>query len=209
MFIGNQAPNFVAQTVKSNGEIVEDYNLYDQTEDRYTVLFFYPMDFTFVCPTEIMAINNRISKFEELNTKVIGVSTDTHWTHLAWRNTPVSEGGIGEVKFDLVGDITKGVSDGYGVLCKGGEHDFSYYPPGVPVRATMILDKKKVVRHVTMNDEPLGRNLDETIRVIEALQFFEENGQVCPAGWQTGKEAFTPKSEEELKNYLQNNSEKL
>ena len=146
------------------------------------------MDFTFVCPSEIISITNRTEKLKALGCEVVGVSVDSHWTHNAWRNTEVKAGGIGAVPFPLAADMTRNISESYGIL---DDSEDSYYPAGVSMRATFVIDQKGVVRHQVVNDEPLGRNMDDVVRVVEALQFFEENGQVCPAGWNKGDAGMT------------------
>ena len=148
------------------------------------VIFFYPLDFTFVCPSEILAFANRYEAISAMNADVLGVSIDSHHTHRAWRETPLTDGGIGAVPFPLAADLTREISRAYGVLSEAGD---SYYPEGVSMRATFIVDANRVVRHQVVNDEPLGRNIDEVLRVLDALQFFEQHGQVCPAGWTVGK----------------------
>ena len=141
----------------------------------------------------------------ELGCEVVGVSVDSHFTHNAWRNTDVSDGGIGAVPFTLAADMTRKISKSYGILAKGGK---SYYPPGVSMRATFVIDQSGVVRHMVVNDEPLGRNMDEVVRIVEALQFFETNGQVCPAGWNKGDAGMT-NTPEGVASYLAENASKL
>lgn len=205
LLIGKKAPDFTTQAVHANGEIVGDFNFRSAIDGKYAVLFFYPLDFTFVCPSEILAMSNRTAKLEELGCKVVGVSVDSHWTHNAWRNTPVSEGGIGEVAFTLAADMSRSISKDYGILAKGGDH---FYPKGTSMRATFVIDQKGIVRHMVVNDEPLGRNMDEVVRIVEALQFFEENGQVCPAGWNTGDDGMV-NTPEGVASYLADNAENL
>ena len=203
--VGNTAPDFTTQAVMNSGEVVEDYNFSTAISGKYAVLFFYPMDFTFVCPTELISLNNRIDAFRKLGVEVVGVSVDSHWTHNAWRSTPVNEGGIGEVAYTLAADMTRSISKHYGILAKCGDH---HYPKGVSMRATFVIDQKGIVRHMVVNDEPLGRNMDEVVRIVEALQFFEQNGQVCPAGWNTGDEGMV-NTPDGVASYLSNNAEKL
>ena len=183
ILVGKQAPLFETQAVLANGDVVDAFDFGAAIDNSYAVLFFYPLDFTFVCPSEILAMANRTARLRELGCEVVGVSVDSHWTHNAWRNTDVKEGGIGPVPFVLAADMTRSISESYGILAESSE---SYYPPGVSMRATFVIDRSGVVRHQVVNDEPLGRNIDEVVRIVEALQFFEENGQVCPAGWQEG-----------------------
>ena len=192
ILVGRKAPDFTADAVLANGTIVDNFNLSQTLEGKYGVVFFYPLDFTFVCPTEIVALSNRTAALAALNTQVVGVSIDSHHTHFAWRNTAPENGGIGAVNYPLVADMDHSISRAYGIEVDGGE---SYYPNGVSMRATFVIDKNGVVRHQVVNDEPLGRNMDEVIRIVEALQFFEANGQVCPAGWTKEKAAFTPNAD--------------
>jgi peroxiredoxin (alkyl hydroperoxide reductase subunit C) len=175
--IKKPAPDFTAEAVLKNGDFKE-LTLSSYRDRNYVALFFYPLDFTFVCPSEIIAFSKRAKAFEERNTQIIGVSVDSKFSHYAWRNTPVEKGGIGAIEFPLVSDITKEISRDYGVLLDDA----------VALRGTFIIDKAGIVRHATLNDLPIGRNVDETIRVIDALQFNEAHGEVCPAGWQKGKQ---------------------
>ncbi|WP_028669291.1 peroxiredoxin [Saccharospirillum impatiens] len=205
VLLGRKAPDFTAPAVKGNGEIVDNYSLSQSIEGRYALVFFYPLDFTFVCPSELIALDKRVEKLKELGVEVISVSIDSHFTHNAWRNTPVNQGGIGPVRYTMVGDMDHSITRAYGVESEGGD---SYYPPGVAFRASFVIDKKGVVRAQHMNDEPIGRNIDELVRVVEALQFFEENGHVCPAGWQKGDEGMV-NTPDGVADYLGNNSGKL
>ncbi|MEC8025846.1 MAG: peroxiredoxin [Myxococcota bacterium] len=188
ILVGRKAPDFTSDAVLANGTIVGDFNLSKTLEGKYGVLFFYPMDFTFVCPTEIVALSHRTEALAALNTQVIGVSIDSHHTHFAYRNTSTDNGGIGPVKYPLVADLDHSISRAYGIEVNGGE---SYYPNGVSMRATFVIDANGIVRHQVVNDEPLGRNMDEVVRIVEALQYFEKNGQVCPAGWTKDKSGFS------------------
>ena len=183
LLIGKEAPDFTADACTPDGQLLEGFNLHQEIDQRYGVIFFYPMDFTFVCPTEILSLSSRAEIFKKLNCSVVGISVDSKWTHNAWRNTPPKMGGIGDISFTLISDLGRSISASYGVLAEGSR---SYYPSGVSVRATFLTDKNRIVRHMVVNDEPLGRNMNELIRMIQALQFFEENGQVCPSGWNTG-----------------------
>ena len=183
LLIGKEAPDFTADACTPDGQLFEGFNLHQEIDQRYGVIFFYPMDFTFVCPTEILSLSSRAEIFKKLNCSVVGISVDSKWTHNAWRNTPPKMGGIGDISFTLISDLGRSISASYGVLA---EDSRSYYPSGVSVRATFLTDKNRIVRHMVVNDEPLGRNMNELIRMIQALQFFEENGQVCPSGWNTG-----------------------
>ncbi|HET8902609.1 MAG TPA: peroxiredoxin [Saccharospirillum sp.] len=205
VLLGRKAPDFTAPAVKGNGEIVDSYSLSEAIKGRYALVFFYPLDFTFVCPSELIALDKRVEKLKDMGVEVISVSIDSHFTHNAWRNTPVNEGGIGPVRYTMVGDMDHSITRAYGVESEGGD---SYYPPGVAFRASFVIDKQGVVRAQHMNDEPIGRNIDELVRVVEALQFFEENGHVCPAGWQKGDEGMV-NTPEGVANYLGTNSGKL
>ena len=205
VLVGKKAPNFTTQAVLASGEVVEDFDFAKTIEGKYGVLFFYPMDFTFVCPSEIIAFANRAEKLKALNCEVVAVSIDSHHTHFAWRSTPVNEGGIGTVPFPLAADMTREISQAYGILADSTD---SYYPLGVSMRATFVIDQNGIVRHQVVNDEPLGRNIDDVVRIVEAIQFFEEHGQVCPAGWNKGEEGMvnTPSG---VAAYLAENAEKL
>ena len=205
ILVGKRAPTFTTQAVLADGQIVDDYDFGAAIKGKYAVVFFYPMDFTFVCPSEIIAMGARTAKLKELGCEVVGISVDSHWTHNAWRNTAVSDGGIGPVPFTLAADMTRKIAKKYGVLSKGGD---SYYPAGVAMRGTFIIDQKGIVRNMVVNDEPLGRNMDEVVRMVEALQFFEENGQVCPAGWNQG-DAGMNNTPDGVASYLAENGDKL
>jgi peroxiredoxin (alkyl hydroperoxide reductase subunit C) len=183
LLIGKEAPDFTSEACTATGELVEHFTLHDQINRRYGILFFYPMDFTFVCPSEILALSKRVAALDKLDCTVIGVSIDSKWTHNAWRHTPRGQGGIGDINFTLVSDLSREISEKYGVLAGKGR---SYYPAGVSMRATFLIDRKLIIRHMVVNDEPLGRDMDELLRMIQALQFFEEKGRVCPAGWKAG-----------------------
>ena len=177
VLVGRQAPDFTAPAVMGDGTIIDNFNLAEQTKGKYVVLFFYPLDFTFVCPSELIAFDHRLDEFKKRNVEVIGVSIDSHYTHNAWRNTPVNNGGIGQVGYPLVADMTHAVCKAYDVETPNG---------AVAFRGSFLIDKNGVVRHQVVNDLPLGRNIDEMLRMIDALQFTEEHGEVCPAGWKGG-----------------------
>ncbi len=181
--VTKEAPNFTAQAVLADNTISE-FTLSDLRE-KYVILFFYPLDFTFVCPSEILAFNRAMAEFQKRNCELVGVSVDSQFSHLAWKNTPVKEGGIGDIQFPLVADLNKQISEAYGVLL----------PDGISLRGLFLLDQKGVVRHAVVNDLPLGRNVDEAIRMVDALQFFEKHGEVCPANWKPGEEAMKPTAE--------------
>lgn len=178
VLVTRQAPDFTAKAVMPDGTFKDDFKLSD-LRGKYVVLFFWPLDFTFVCPSEIVAHNNRIDRFRELGVEVVGVSIDSHYTHFAWKQTPVENGGIGNVQFPLVSDIKHEIVQAYGI-----EH-----PDGVALRASFLIDKEGVIQHQVVNNLPLGRNVDEMLRMIDALQYTEEHGEVCPAGWQKGEKA--------------------
>lgn len=188
LLVGKRAPSFQCNAVMADGSIEKSFCFDDFSSGKYVVIFFYPLDFTFVCPSEILAFANRYEAISAMNADVLGVSIDSHHTHRAWRETPLTDGGIGAVPFPLAADLTREISRAYGVLSEAGD---SYYPEGVSMRATFILDANGVVRHQVVNDEPLGRNIDEVLRVLDALQFFEQHGQVCPAGWTAGKKGMS------------------
>ncbi len=199
VLVGRQAPDFTAAAVLGNGEIVDGFNLKQATEGKYAVIFFYPLDFTFVCPSELIAFDHRLEEFKKRNVEVIGVSIDSHFTHNAWRNTPVDKGGIGQVGYTLVADMTHAICKAYDVETPNG---------AVAFRGSFLIDKEGMVRHQVVNDLPLGRNVDEMLRMIDALQFTEEHGEVCPAGWKQGDKGMqaTPDGVAE---YLASESDKL
>ena len=182
VLVGKPAPDFTAAAVLGDNTVVESFNLRAHTQGKYAVLFFWPLDFTFVCPSEIVAFENRIEEFRQRNCELIGISVDSHFTHLAWKNTPREQGGLGKVTFPMVADLTKSIARAYDVL--SGE--------AVALRGTFIIDRTGNVRHQLVNDLPLGRNVDETLRTLDALQFVETHGEVCPAGWHKGKPGMKP-----------------
>jgi peroxiredoxin (alkyl hydroperoxide reductase subunit C) len=182
--VTKKAPEFTATTVMPDNTIKEDFKLSDY-KGKYVVLFFYPLDFTFVCPSEILAFNRKLDEFKKRDAEVVGVSIDSQFTHFAWRNTEPKKGGIGEIGFPLVADITKNISRDYGVL----------FDDAVALRGLFLIDKEGIVRHSTINDLPLGRNVDEALRMVDALQYFEAHGEVCPANWKPGEEAMKPTAE--------------
>ncbi len=205
VLLGRKAPDFTVPAVLGSGEIVDSFNFAETIKDKYALVFFYPLDFTFVCPSELIALDHRVDRLKELGVEVISVSVDSHFTHNAWRNTPVKQGGIGPVKYTMVGDMNHDICKAFGVESIGGD---SYYPAGVSFRASFVIDKSGVVRAQHMNDEPIGRNIDELVRVVEALQFFEDNGHVCPAGWQKG-DAGMVNTPDGVAEYLADNAEGL
>lgn len=183
--IGKQAPDFTATAVMPDNSLKEDFRL-SELRGKYVVLFFYPLDFTFVCPTEILEFDRNLSKFKELGAEVVGVSVDSQFSHLAWKNTAVEQGGIGNVQYPLVADITKRIAKEYDVLIEQG---------GVALRGTFLIDKEGIVKHAVVNDLGLGRNINEAVRMVEALRHHEKHGEVCPANWQEGEDAMKPTSE--------------
>jgi alkyl hydroperoxide reductase subunit AhpC len=180
VLVTKEAPDFKAQAVMPDGSFKE-VSLSDY-RGKYVLLFFYPLDFTFVCPTEIIAFSDRVKDFATANVQVLGVSIDSHFTHLAWRNMGRSEGGLGRIDYPLIADLDKKISQAYDVLL----------PAGIALRGLFLIDKNGIVRHQVVNDLPLGRNVDEALRMVKALQFVETHGEVCPANWQEGKATIKP-----------------
>ncbi|HBO5558192.1 TPA: peroxiredoxin [Pseudomonas aeruginosa] len=197
VLVNKQAPDFTAAAVLGDGSIVDAFQL-SSLRGKYVVLFFWPLDFTFVCPSEIIAHNNRMDKFRELGVEVVGVSIDSQFTHHAWRSTPVEKGGIGAVEFTMVADVKHEITRAYGI-----EHE-----DGVALRASFLIDRAGVVQHQVVNNLPLGREVDEMVRLVEALQFTEEHGEVCPAGWRKGQKGMKA-SAEGVASYLAKNAEAL
>jgi peroxiredoxin (alkyl hydroperoxide reductase subunit C) len=185
MLVTNPAPDFTATAVLADGSIVEDFKLSENYGEKGTVLFFYPLDFTFVCPSEIIAFSHRVEEFKSRGVNVIGVSVDSQFSHFAWRETPVDKGGIGRINFPLVADLSKQISKDYDVL----------FGESVALRGSFLIDGKGVVRHAVINDLPLGRNIDEMIRMVDAMQFTDEHGEVCAAGWNKGDEGMKATTE--------------
>ncbi len=177
VLVGREAPDFTVPAVLADGKIVENFNLSEAIQGKYGVIFFYPLDFTFVCPSELIALDHAISEFQSRGVEVIAVSIDSQFTHNAWRNTPVDKGGIGPVRYTLAADINHTICRSYGV-----EHPDA----GVALRGAFLIDKRGVVRSQIVNDLPLGRNIRELVRLADALQFTEKHGEVCPANWQKG-----------------------
>jgi len=199
VLVGRPAPDFTANAVLGNGEIVDDFNLSETIKGKYAVLFFYPLDFTFVCPSELIAFDHRLEEFKSRGVEVIGISIDSHFTHNAWRNKPINDGGIGQVGYPLVADIDHSICQAYDV-----EHPAA----AVAFRGSFLIDKNGDVRHQVVNDLPLGRNVDEMLRMIDALQFTEEHGEVCPAGWNKG-DAGMEATTDGVASYLADNAEGL
>jgi peroxiredoxin (alkyl hydroperoxide reductase subunit C) len=181
-FVCLKAPNFTSAAVMPDGSIKEDFSLSDYA-GKYVVMFFYPLDFTFVCPSEILAHNSRVKEFEARGVQVIGVSIDSQFTHSAWRNTPTNNGGIGPIGFPLVADVKHEIAKAFGV-----EHPQA----GVALRGSFLIDRDGIIQHMVINNLPLGRNVDEMLRMVDALQFTEEHGEVCPAGWNKGDDGMKP-----------------
>jgi peroxiredoxin (alkyl hydroperoxide reductase subunit C) len=198
VLVGRQAPEISAAAVMGDGSINENFKLSDY-KGQYVVLFFYPLDFTFVCPSEIIAHDHRADAFAERGVQLIGVSIDSQFTHHAWRNTPINNGGIGPVKFPLVADTKQEVVRDYGI---------AHPEAGVALRASFLIDKDGVVQHQVVNNLPLGREVDEMLRLVDALQFTEEHGEVCPAGWNKGDAGMKPTTEG-VAEYLAGNADKL
>ncbi len=198
MLVTKKAPDFTATTVLGNNQIVDNFNLYENLGEKGAVLFFYPLDFTFVCPSELIAFDHRLESFTERGINVIGVSVDSQFSHFAWKNTPVNQGGIGQVRYPLVADLNKQISRDYDVL----------FGESVALRGSFLIDKDGTVRHAVINDLPLGRNIDEMIRMIDAMLFTNEHGEVCPAGWAKG-DAGMKASTEGVAEYLASHADSL
>ncbi|MFC3681174.1 peroxiredoxin [Bacterioplanoides pacificum] len=198
VLVGKQAPDFTVPAVLGDGSIVDEFSLSETIKGKYAVVFFYPLDFTFVCPSELIALDHRMDKFKELGVEVIAVSIDSHFTHNAWRNTDINNGGIGQVKYTMAADIDHGICKAYDVETAGG----------VALRGAFLIDNEGVVRAQNINDLPLGRNIDELVRLVEALQFHAEHGEVCPAGWNKGDKGMNA-SPEGVAEYLAAESDKL
>lgn len=198
VLVGKKAPDFTTAAVMPNNEINEKFNLHSYLKGKIGVLFFYPLDFTFVCPSEIIAFDNRLKEFKDRGVEVIGVSVDSKFTHLAWKNTEVGKGGIGQIQYPLVADLTKSISRDYDVLM--GE--------AVALRGTFLIDQEGVVRHQVVNDLPLGRSIEEALRMVDSLIFHQSHGEVCPAGWNKGKQGMKADAKG-VADYLANNADKL
>ena len=181
LIVTNPAPDFTATAVLPDNTFKDDFRLSD-FRGQYVMLFFYPLNFTFVCPTEILSFNRAVKQFEESNCQLIGISIDSHFSHLAWKNTPIKEGGIGPIQYPLVSDLDKNISRNYQVLLDSG----------IALRGLFLVDKEGIIRHQVVNDLPLGRNVNEALRILHALQYTEKHGEVCPANWQQGDDALPP-----------------
>jgi peroxiredoxin (alkyl hydroperoxide reductase subunit C) len=199
VLVGRAAPDFTAPAVLGSGEIVDNFKFSEAVEGKYAVIFFYPLDFTFVCPTELIAFDKRLEAFNERNVEVIGISVDSQYTHNAWRNTPIDQGGIGPVRYSLVADLTHNIAKAYDVETPDG---------AIAYRGSFLIDQQGIVRHQVVNDLGLGRNIDEMLRLVDALQFTEEHGEVCPAGWNKG-DAGMAGSSDGVASYLSEHSEDL
>lgn len=199
VLVGRKAPNFTAAAVLGTGEIVDSFNFYEHIQGKKAVLFFYPLDFTFVCPSELIAFDHRLDEFKKRGVEVIGVSIDSQFTHNAWRNTAEADGGIGQVKYPLVADVKH-------TICRA--YDVEHPVDGVAFRASFLIDEEGVVRHQIVNDLPLGRNIDEMLRLVDALNFHQKHGEVCPAGWKEGDEGMKA-NPQGVAAYLAKNADKL
>lgn len=199
VLVGKKAPDFKAAAVLGCGSIVDDYSFSEKTKGKYVAVVFYPLDFTFVCPTELVALDHRLDELKSRGVEVLAVSVDSQFTHAAWRNTPVEKGGIGPVRYTMIADVSHAITKAYDVEVEGA---------AVAYRGTFLIDKEGVVRHQVVNDLPLGRNMDELIRIVDALQFFEANGEVCPAGWNKGSKGMKADAAG-VAAYLAENADKL
>lgn len=199
VLVGKQAPEFTAAAVLGDGSIVDGYDFSERTKGKYVAVIFYPLDFTFVCPTELIALDHRLDELKSRGVEVLAVSVDSQFTHAAWRNTPVEKGGIGPVRYTMIADVSHAITKAY---------DVEHADAAVAYRGTFLIDKNGVVRHQVVNDLPLGRNMDELIRMVDALQFFEEHGEVCPAGWNKGSKGMSANAEG-VASYLAENASKL
>ncbi|MGM0480413.1 MAG: peroxiredoxin [Pseudomonadota bacterium] len=199
VLVGRKAPDFTAAAVLGSGEIVEDFKFSEQVKGKKAVVFFYPLDFTFVCPSELIAFDKRLDEFKKRGVEVIGVSIDSQFSHNAWRNTSTDDGGIGPVNYPLVADVRHSI-------CKA--YDVEHPEAGVAFRGSFLIDEDRMVRHQVVNDLPLGRNIDEMLRMVDALNFHQKHGEVCPAGWEEGKEGMQ-ENPEGVAAYLSKNADKL
>ncbi len=199
VLVGRQAPDFKASAVLGSGEIVSDYHFAERIKGKEALIFFYPLDFTFVCPTELIALDKRMPEFQSRHVEVVAVSIDSQFTHAAWRNTPINKGGIGPVKYTMVADVNHSICQAYGI-----EHPMA----SVAFRAAILIDATGLVRSEIINDLPIGRDMDEILRLIDAIQFANKHGEVCPAGWQKGEKAMKPTAEG-VSAYLSENQDVL
>ncbi|MGK2960325.1 MAG: peroxiredoxin C [Candidatus Malihini olakiniferum] len=199
VLVTRQAPNFTAAAILGNGEIIKNFNLKKHISGKAAVIFFWPMDFTFVCPSELIAFDHRYKEFQDRGVEVVGVSFDSEFVHNAWRNTPVKSGGIGPIQYAMVADVKREIQKAYGI-----EHPDA----GVALRGSFLVDKEGFVRHQVVNDLPLGRNIDEMLRMVDALLFHEEHDEVCPAQWEKSKSGIVA-SPDGIAKYLTENADKL
>lgn len=199
VLVGREAPDFTAAAVLGNGEIVNEFNFKEATKGKKAVVFFYPLDFTFVCPSELIAFDHRLQDFKDRGVEVIGVSIDSHFSHNAWRNTAINDGGIGPVGYTLVADVKHEICQAF---------DVEHPEAGVAFRGSFLIDEDGLVRHQVVNDLPLGRNIDEMIRMVDALAFHQEHGEVCPAGWKDGDKGMQA-SPEGVAKYLSEEADNL
>ena len=199
VLVSRPAPDFTAAAVLGSGEIVDSFTLSEAIKGKKAVVFFYPLDFTFVCPSELIAFDKRYEEFQKRGVEVIGVSIDSQFTHNAWRNTPINEGGIGAVKYAMVADVKHEICQAY---------DVEHPQDGVAFRGSFLIDAEGIVRHQVVNDLPLGRNIDDMLRMVDALNFHEEHGEVCPAGWQAGSKGMVD-SPAGVASYLAENADSL
>jgi peroxiredoxin (alkyl hydroperoxide reductase subunit C) len=205
VLVGKKAPHFSATAVIKGGEISEGFSLEQYLGKKYVVFFFYPADFTFVCPTELLAFQDKMKEFQERNVEVVGCSVDSQFSHWKWLQTELNQGGIKGVKYPLVSDLSKTISENYDVLAGNYEYsddgDVTFNGTPMAYRGLFLIDKNGIVRHQTVNDMPLGRSVSETLRMVDALQFFEENGEVCPADWHKGDKGMAA-TQEGVSDYL-------
>jgi len=207
VLVGKKAPGFTAEAVVNGGEFVDNFSLEQYIGKKHVVFFFYPLDFTFVCPTEIVAFQEKLDEFEKRNVAVVGCSVDSKFSHWAWLNTELKNGGIKGVKFPLVSDLSKTISQNFDVLAGEVDYDeegnFQFNGAPVAYRGLFLIDKEGIVQHQVVNNLPLGRSIDEALRMVDALQYFEENGEVCPANWHKGEKAMKA-THEGVSEYLGN-----
>lgn len=199
LLISRPVPDFIAAAVLADGTIQENFNLKQQISGKMAVIFFYPLDFTFVCPSELIAFDRRYAEFQSKDVIVIGISIDSQFTHAAWRQTPVNQGGIGPLQYPLVSDVKHEICRAFGV-----EHPQA----GVALRGSFLVDQQGIVRHMVVNDLPLGRNIDEMLRMVDALQFHQTHGEVCPAQWHTGQPGMQA-NQQGVASYLSQHADKL
>ncbi|MBN2689403.1 MAG: peroxiredoxin [Gammaproteobacteria bacterium] len=200
VLVNKEAPQFIAPSVLGDGQIVDTFDFAKAIENKYALVFFYPLDFTFVCPSELIALEHKMNEFRARNIEVIAVSVDSQFTHFAWRNTPIEKGGIGEVSYTMVADVTHKICQDYGI-----QHSES---SGVALRGAFLIDKKGIVRSQIVNDLPFGRNIEEILRLFDAIEFFEQHGEVCPANWKKGDKGMVA-SPDGVADYLAKESDKL